>query len=101
MIKVVKFTFAAQKDIETIYDYTLDTWGPAQADHYLKLLEVQINNVPSGISVTRRFNTWREGGIVTSAGRHKIFLLETETEFLVVRILHQSRDFLRHLSTVT
>lgn len=97
MTKTIKFTVAAQNDIEAIYDYTLETWGAVQADRYLTMLENHINQIPAGLAATRKFNTWRDGGILTAVGKHKIFVVENEKDFLVVRVLHESRDFLRHL----
>lgn len=101
MTKTIQFTVAAQKDIEAIYEYTLETWGAAQADHYLTMLENHINQIPKGLAAARKFNTWRDGGLVTAAGRHKVFLIENDNDFLVVRVLHESRDFLRHLPNDT
>lgn len=97
MIKPVRFTRAAQADLEDIYDYTLDNWGRAQADSYLGLIEDHINRLNQNKALLRQFKDWREDGLKTLVGRHWVFLVESGNSYIVVRVLHNKRDVLRHL----
>jgi toxin ParE1/3/4 len=95
--KPVQFTRAAQADLEDIYDYTHANWGRAQADSYLGLIEDHINRLNENKAMLRHFQEWREDGLRTLVGRHWVFLTHTSDRYIVVRILHNKRDVLRHL----
>lgn len=97
MNKPVRFTRAAQADLEDIYDYTLANWGRAQADSYLGLIEDHINRLSQNKALLRQFKDWREDGLRSVVGRHWVFLVESSDSYVVVRVLHNKRDVLRHL----
>ena len=97
MNKTVQFTRAAQTDLEDIYDYTLANWGRTQADIYLRLIEDHINRLNQNKALLRQFKEWREDGRRTMVGRHWVFLIENSDSYVIVRVLHNKRDVLRHL----
>ncbi len=97
MNKPISFTRAAQADLENIYDYTLANWGRAQADSYLGQIEDHINRMNENKAFLRHFKEWREDGLRTLVGRHWVFLIENSESYIIVRVLHNKSDVLRHL----
>ncbi len=51
-----------------------------------------------GTVVTRARDDLRPGILMASSGRHSIFLEANASRILVVRVLHDSMDYRRHLS---
>ena len=87
-------------DINHIYDYTLATWGPAQADDYITQLEHTLNAAAVGDKALLSFSEWRPNARYFLVGKHTAFLLDEGTELLVVRVLHQNSEYTRHLARV-
>jgi toxin ParE1/3/4 len=87
----------AQKDIDEIWDYTAERWGLSQADNYVSeirgaielLVEEPRRGRPCG-EVLPRYRKY-------PAGSHMIFFRPTQEGLVVVRVLHQSMDYEKHL----
>jgi toxin ParE1/3/4 len=88
----------ARNDLEEIWLYTFETWSLAQADSYhadiITACEAAADNPTRGQNV----EYLRPGYFRVAVGSHYIFYRETLKNMIeVVRILHQRRDFSRHL----
>lgn len=84
-----RFSPAAQRDLDSIFDYTVAEWGLAQAADYTDLIEqacVALAKAPLRAPACAAI---RQGYRRRSVGRHVIYFRETETGISVVRILHQ------------
>ena len=99
MSKRLSVSKAAQSDINNIYDYTLETWGRAQADDYVTQLEHTLNAAAMGEKSLLPFSEWRSNAFYVFVAKHTVFLLDEGNELLVVRVLHQSSDYTRHLTS--
>ena len=99
MSKRLAVSHAAQSDINDIYDYTLETWGRAQADDYVTQLEYTLNAAAAGEKPLLSFAEWQANAGYMFVGKHTVFVLEEPEQLLVVRVLHQSSDYIRHLSS--
>ena len=100
MSKRLAVSKAAQSDINHIYDYTLATWGPAQADDYITQLEHTLNAAAVGDKALPSFSEWRPNARYFFVGKHTVFLLDEGTELLVVPVLYQNSEYTRHLARV-
>ena len=98
MSKRLAVSRAAQSDINDIYDYTLANWGRAQADDYVTQLEQTLTAVTAGDKAVLSFAEWQPNAGYMFVGKHTVFVLEEAGQLLVVRVLHQSSDYIRHLS---
>jgi len=87
----------AQVDIDEIWDYTFEHWGDAQADRYARLIENAIKMAASNPKRGRACDDLRTGYFRLSAGSHVLFYRIVGDKIDVVRVLHQSMDFERHL----
>ena len=98
MSKRLAVSRAAQSYINDIYDYTLANWGRSQADNYVTQLENSLIAVAAGDKALLSFAEWQPNAGYMFVGKHTVFVLDSAAELLVVRVLHQSSDYVRHLS---
>ncbi len=87
----------ARKDLIEIGQYMVKRWGKEQARKYLG----QIRDAADELANHRLHGKLRED-IASDlksyhVGRHVIFYVESQTGIEVARVLHDSRDFSRHL----
>ena len=86
----------AERDLEDIWRYTYQQWSEGQANSYFDVIIAAIKQLASGASKGRAVDI--QGGYLKhAAGKHCVFYKETDTSIEVIRILHQSMDFDRHL----
>lgn len=93
---VYKFTGRAEDDLAAIIDYTLETWGAAQAVKYIDGLEELASNLAQSPSLGKSRDDLHEGLIVFPYERHLLFYRKERHGITIVRILHDSMDTPRH-----
>ena len=90
-------TEAALKDLQSIRAYTLETWGEEQEEIYLRKIWSRIQTLRVDPQRYRLRGELFPGCRVAAEGRHVIlFNIENETT-TIVRVLHSSMDFKRHI----
>jgi toxin ParE1/3/4 len=87
----------AVSDLEDIWDYTVRMWDEDQAERYLRLLNVGFIDLTIQPDLGRSCDAIRQGYRVFRVGSHVIFYRVINDNIEVVRVLHQSMDFERHL----
>ncbi len=87
----------AEADLEDIWDYTIRRWGGAQAEKYHAALMAAIARLGQNPGLGQDCAHIRPGYWRYGAGAHVIFYLITSDAIHVMRILHKSRDFPRHV----
>lgn len=89
---------AAQADLEEIWAYTYDRWGPDQAEEYLRELQRAIERAAANPRIGRACDEIRPGYRQLAAASHTLFYRVSAEGFLdVVRVLHRRIDVDRHL----
>ncbi|WP_411849028.1 type II toxin-antitoxin system RelE/ParE family toxin [Yersinia ruckeri] len=91
-----KLTGRAADDFAGIYDYTLLTFGEAQADHYTDALEAFFETL-AGMPYIGRDYPAVSGVMHIEFQQHVIFYTVRDTDILIARILHQQMNHKRHL----
>ena len=86
----VRFSRLAEDDLLGIADYTVRTWGRAQAVTYLDKLEARCQRLRDSPALGRLCDNVRPGLRRMAQGRHVVFYREERGGILVSRILHQS-----------
>jgi toxin ParE1/3/4 len=91
----LEFAALAQRDIDDILAYTIETWGAAQLEKYKRILDIAFRKLEQNpdIGKTGLLPDFRS----LQAGSHVIFYRIDDTSIHVVRILHGRMDFSRHL----
>ncbi len=95
--KVVR-TLEAGRDLAEIARYTREVWGPAMVRIYLGRIEariVMLRRDPFAVSQDR--GSVRTGLRSITAGRHYVFFTVDGDTIVLLRVIHQSRDWVRQI----
>ena len=91
-----RFSRLAEADLVSIGDYTLRTWGEAQADRYITELEDCCKRLAGNPGLGRRCDHVRPGLRRMERGSHVVFYRQQPDGVLIVRLLHRSMLPERH-----
>jgi toxin ParE1/3/4 len=91
------FTPAAVSDLRAIRAYTVETWGPKQEQIYLDALWRKFQEILANPKKWRVRADLFPGCQIAAQGRHVILFRIQEATLQIVRILHSSMDFRRHI----
>jgi toxin ParE1/3/4 len=93
----LELTEAAVSDLQTIRDYTFETWGEDQEEAYLDGLWEKFEEILSDPGRWRfRHDLFPECRIAAQ-GKHVILFRIQGKKLQVVRILHSAMDLPRHI----
>ena len=95
----LEFTTAAIADLQSIRNYTFQTWGPAQEKIYLDALWTRFEQILGQPEKFRGRPDLFPGCQIAAQGRHIILFRIHHSTLQIVRILHSSIDLPRHLPT--
>lgn len=95
-MKALVFSPAARADIDSIWDYSTENWGPDQADRYTDEIRDACHALASG---RRRGNAVdvRPDYLKCRTGSHVIFFRDRGDHLQIIRVLHERQDVGRHL----
>lgn len=93
-----RLTPAARSDIRSIWNYTDDEWGSAQAGRYLGQIEETIELLVRNPALGRPRDEIRPGFRSHPIGRHMIFYRIVGNDIEIARILHQRMKARVHLT---
>ena len=96
-MKQCVFTPAAVQDLDGIWDYTFDKWGPAQAERYLRMIQDTVAGLGAGTQRSLSAQDIRAGYRKALVGMHVLFFREATDTIQIVRVLHQHMDLSTHL----
>lgn len=92
-----KLTKLAAEDFASIYDYTMQKFGDAQAWHYTEALETFFDTLSQMPHIGREY-TLVHGVMRVEFHSHTIFYSIRDADILIVRILHQQMNHSRYFS---
>jgi toxin ParE1/3/4 len=92
-----KLTPAADSDLQEIWEYTENRWGAEQADNYLRKLDRRMTYLARNPKRGKRRTELPVTSISYHEQKHAIFYRCKETGIEIIRILHGSMEFPRHL----
>lgn len=87
----------AVEDLEDIWIYTNENWGPDQADRYLLTLDMALTHLAADPTMGRSMNELRSGYWSLHVGRHLVFYTFDDESLSVRRVLHERMDLPQHL----
>lgn len=93
----VLLSAAAERDLEEIFDYTLNEFGLDQAEKYTLEFQDSFDQLVVHPQSGRLRNEVKEGIRSLQKGSHIIFFRILHDHILIVRILHMSRDVQRFI----
>jgi toxin ParE1/3/4 len=84
-------------DLRGIWAYTRETWDEEQAERYVRSIHAAMARLATVPKLGNRASKIRKGYSKYPVGSHVIFFKRTKAEVIVIRVLHQSMDFKRHI----
>lgn len=99
--KFIKISKPAESDLKDIADYTSQQWGSKQKKVYLGLIKQSFLKLcQDGVVATILIKDRKDidiGLFSYQIGKHIVYFRETDTEILIIRILHSQMDPEKHL----
>jgi toxin ParE1/3/4 len=87
----------ARKDLDGIWLHSTQEWGRDRAEAYVRAIDKAFAFLASNPGIARDAGAIRPRLLKYSVGSHVIFCRVSDGTLIVVRILHQKMDFVRHL----
>ena len=92
-----QFTEKAERDLESIIDYTTQEWGASQASNYLDGLETRAQLLAENPDIGTARESLFEKLLSFPFERHILYYKKQVHGIVIVRVLHQHMDPLKHL----
>lgn len=92
-----RLTPAAERDLESIWTYTVRQWGTEQAVRYIDFLTAAFAGLADSPKTAPSCDHIRPGYRRWGVERHMIYFRMTDDGIVVVRVLHDRMDASRHL----
>ncbi|HWA23136.1 MAG TPA: type II toxin-antitoxin system RelE/ParE family toxin [Caulobacterales bacterium] len=93
------YTERAKRELADIWNYTDETWGREQADHYVREIDNLVALAVTRRSLLRSRPDLGDRLFALGVGSHLAFLEEQAGgDFLVIAVLHQRMDAKTRLS---
>lgn len=96
-MKQIVLTPKAKSDLDGIWNYTEDNWGQEQAEKYIRQIWSDLDATSQDLKPFVVIDEIMRGFCKTRSGSHVIFFKPYDGGIEIIRILHQSMDFERHL----
>ncbi|WP_446471518.1 type II toxin-antitoxin system RelE/ParE family toxin [Xenorhabdus stockiae] len=87
----------AVQDLEAIFNYSYQEFGLKKAERYIKDIDRVFHMLSGSPGIARSCNRIRPGLKAFPIASHIIFFRLVEDGILVIRVLHQSMDYSRHI----
>ncbi|MCU0644520.1 MAG: type II toxin-antitoxin system RelE/ParE family toxin [bacterium] len=93
-----KLTREADRDLDGIWEYTNKQWGKKQANKYLNKLEERFFTLAENPYLGKPRYELAGSPMSFHCERHVIFYRNADEGIEIIRVLHESMDFPRHLN---
>lgn len=91
-MRTVKFTRKARQDLLSIIDYSVLTWGDAQAANYIDGLEKLVLTLAQSPLLGRDCSDLGSGLLAFPYEKHQIYYLVQAHGISIVRVLHSNME---------
>ena len=92
-----QFTDKAERDLEGIIDYTVQEWGVSQANTYLDGLQTRAQLLAENPDLGMAREILSDGLLSFPYESHILYYKKHARGIVIVRILHQQMDPVKHL----
>lgn len=93
----IKISREARADLKDIFEYTHQTWGRAQADKYIGMIESACHFLARNPSAGRSQEQLVSNLKSYPVGKHNVFYRDKQNTIEIVRVLHQAMEASRHI----
>lgn len=92
----IRISAPARKDLEAIWRYTDEHWGPRQADRYIDTLLMRLQWLIANPALWRARDDLRADVFAHLEQQHWLYFSATNGELVLLRVLHERMDPARH-----
>lgn len=92
-----RFTHKAERDLESVIDHTVQEWGISQANTYLDGLESRAQLLAENPDLGATRETLSTGLLSFPYESHILYYRKHARGIVILRVLHQHMDPLKHL----
>ena len=97
MKRSIELSPTALADLDAIWEYSVQNWGRAKSETYIRGINAALELVAASPQVARDAGGIRPGLLKYNVGSHVLFFRLNDRPIVVSRILHARMDFPRHL----
>lgn len=106
MTKPWRVTQQAEQSLLDIAVWTVETFGPLQADAYEQDILTKMDDIAAGVAHTQSCRVLIDTNLAedirfTRIGGHYLIYIEQQESFVLLDLLHQRVDLTRHLARVS
>jgi toxin ParE1/3/4 len=94
---VYKLSKESETDIASIYEYGIEKFGISQAQDYFLGMHGLFQTLSNSSSIGRDASEFIPSLKRFTYKSHMVFYLNSDTEVLIIRVLHHSMDYPQHL----
>jgi len=87
-----------QSDLESIWQYSFETWGVRQADHYLRSLVARFEWLAENPLLGKPRDDIKSGYRCFPEGQHVVFYKINQQQIDVIGVVHQNQDIVTQLN---
>jgi|SaaInlStandDraft_4_1057021.scaffolds.fasta_scaffold43826_2 toxin ParE1/3/4 len=87
----------AVTDLEDIFDYSVPKFGIARAEQYILELNEAFTNLAEEPYIGKDYAHVKSELMGIPVVSHIVFYKYTSTQLIIIRVLHKSMDYIRHL----
>ncbi len=91
------FTDKAERDLETIIDFTVERWGTFQAIQYIDGLEGIAQTLADNPDIGLKRDALSAGLLSFPYQRHILYYIKDIHGVSIIRVLHASMDSVKHI----
>lgn len=96
-VEFYELSLFADKDLEDIFDYTLEKFGEKQAISYVSSFVPLFEQLVKNLSIGRQRDEIKKGLMSIPHEEHLVFFRILRNHIRIVRVLHGSRDITNFL----
>ena len=87
----------AEADLEDIYSYSYEEFGSTRAIQYIQNLDSAFNRLAENPNLGKKADYIKSGLLSFQIVSHIVFFRSTHSGIVIIRILHKSMNYQRHL----
>lgn len=87
----------ADKDLEKILTYSVNNWGVARAERYIREIVESFQMLADDYSIGMNYNHIRPNIYAHQVVSHLVFYKPTKKGITILRVLYKSMGFKRHI----
>lgn len=93
----IRLAQSAKRDLEAIWEYTVQEWGEEQAEKYIGLIEKGLSQLLDNPYLGKPRSDIKEGYRALQVEKHLVFYRLAEEDLNVIGVVHVRMDAKRYI----